>query len=91
MQQSLPIAFKEGGFLLEEDTLTGCLLAFAVSAEPPSQWYALLVQLCACERFGSVLNMAVFGNDLLKQALAELRSRGTGMEGEQDARRALDV
>jgi hypothetical protein len=88
---SLAQGFKEGSFLLEEPALVGCLLALSATTEPPSHWHPLLRQLCACERFGSVLGMALFGNEALKQALVDLRGKGAGMEGEQEVELALSA
>ena len=41
----------------------------------------LLKGLVECDRFGSVLSMALFGNDVLKAAVTGLCSKCDGQEG----------
>jgi hypothetical protein len=78
---TLSQAFKDASFMLDEARIVACLLSLDYTGNP-SEHLPLLKQLTACERFSSVLGMALFGNDALKAAISSLvgKCREQGMD-----------
>ena len=75
---SLATGFKDAALVLDEPIVCASLLALYAASCPN---LPLLKGLVECDRFGSVLSMALFGNDVLKAAVTGLCSKCDGQEG----------